>query len=145
MAGFESEPQLLMSPFVRALVYWLPPASLFPVQCPSHPWLHNSRFRHGLVYLMKSGLVSAATGHTAAWVVYTVSQHPEVEAKIVEELKSLDLLAIAEQPTPRPIQWDDIPRLIYLNAVIKVLSIPPQFLSCCQLPSGYVGTLESLH
>ena len=64
--------------------------------------------------------VFAATGHTAAWVVYSVSQHPEVEAKIVEELKSLDLLATAEQPSPRPIQWDDIPRLIYLNAVIKV-------------------------
>ena len=94
---------------------------------------------------MKSAFISAATGHTAAWVVYTVSQHPEVEARIVEELKNLDLLATAEQPTPRPIQWDDIPRLIYLNAVIKVLSIPPQLLSCCQSPSGYVGTLDSLH
>ncbi|CAL5222409.1 g4768 [Coccomyxa viridis] len=59
------------------------------------------------------------TGHTAAWVVYTVSQHPQVEAKIVEELKSLDLLATPEQPQPRPIQWDDVPKLTYLTAVIK--------------------------
>ena len=94
---------------------------------------------------MKGAFDSAATGHTAAWVVYTVSQHPGVDAKIVEELKSLDLLATAEQPAPRPIQWDDIPRLIYLNAVIKVLSIPRQLLSCCQTPSGYVCTLKSLH
>ena len=84
---------------------------------------------------MKGAFDSAATGHTAAWVVYMVSQHPEVDAKIVEELKSLDLLASAEQPAPRPIQWDDIPRLIYLNAVVKVLSVPPQLLSCCQTRS----------
>ena len=62
----------------------------------------------------------AATGHTAAWVVYTVSQHPKVEAKIVEELKSLDLLATPMRPQPRPIQWEDVPKLTYLNAVIKV-------------------------
>ena len=70
--------------------------------------------------LMLDCLASAATGHTAAWVVYAVSQHPQVEAKIVEELRSLDLLATPEQPSPRPIQWEDIPRLTYLNAVIKV-------------------------
>ena len=64
--------------------------------------------------------VCAATGHTAAWVVFSVSQHPEVEAKIVEELRQHDLLATAEQPNPRAIQWDDIPKLTYLNAVIKV-------------------------
>ena len=64
--------------------------------------------------------VCAATGHTAAWVVFSVSQHPEVEAKIVEELRQHDLLATAEQPNPRAFQWDDIPKLTYLNAVIKV-------------------------
>ena len=64
--------------------------------------------------------VCAATGHTAAWVVFSVSQHPEVEAKITEELRQHDLLATVEQPNPRAIQWDDIPKLTYLNAVIKV-------------------------
>ena len=68
----------------------------------------------------------AATGHTAAWVVYTVSQHPQVEAKIVEELKSLDLLSTPKQPQPRPIHWDDVPKLTYLNAVIKVSSVQSQ-------------------
>ena len=80
---------------------------------------------HGLVRETKTVPAEAlpccaATGHTAAWVVYAVSQHPQVEAKIVEELRSLDLLATPEQPSPRPIQWEDIPRLTYLNAVIKV-------------------------
>ncbi len=68
-----------------------------------------------------------------------MSQHPEVEAKIVEELQSLDLLATAEQPTPRPIQWDDIPRLTYLSAVIKVLSFSLKLLSCSQMTNSYVA------
>lgn len=41
---------------------------------------------------------------------------------MVEELRRLDLLATPEQPCPRPVQWDDITRLTYLNAVIKVPS-----------------------
>ena len=53
-------------------------------------------------------------------MVYAVSQDPKVEARIVDELRSLDLLATKEQPAPRAIQWDDIPNLKYLNAVIKV-------------------------
>ena len=53
-------------------------------------------------------------------MVFTVSQHSQVEAKLLEELKSLDLLATPEQPQPRAIQWEDVPRLMYLNAVIKV-------------------------
>ena len=64
----------------------------------------------------------AATGHTAAWVLFAVSQHPEVEANIVKELRKLDLLASRETPVPRPIQWDDIPQLEYLTATIKVCS-----------------------
>ena len=49
-----------------------------------------------------------------------MSQHPQVEAKIVKELRQHNLLVTAEQPNPRAIQWDDIPTLTYLNAVIKV-------------------------
>ena len=49
-----------------------------------------------------------------------MSQHPKVEAKIVEELLSHDLLATPEKPQPRPIQWEDVPKLTYLTAVIKV-------------------------
>ena len=69
-------------------------------------------------------LVHAATGHTAAWTVYSLSQHPEVEARLVAELAQHGLLATAMQPTPRPIEWDDIPKLTYLQAVIKVRAAP---------------------
>lgn len=39
---------------------------------------------------------------------------------MVAELASLGLLATPEQPQPRPIEWDDLGKLVYLNTVIKV-------------------------
>jgi len=62
----------------------------------------------------------AATGHTAAWVLFAVSQDSDVEAGIVKELHGLDLLASPQCPVPRSIEWDDIPKLTYLTATIKV-------------------------
>ena len=38
----------------------------------------------------------------------------------MEELRALGLLATPEQPAPRPIQWEDVAKLTYLNNVIKV-------------------------
>jgi hypothetical protein len=51
---------------------------------------------------------------------FLVSQHPEVERKIAEELRGLGLLATPEQPQPRPLQWDDLPKLHYLSCAMKV-------------------------
>lgn len=53
-------------------------------------------------------------------MLFAVSQHPEVEAGIERELRGLDLLASPQAPVPRAIQWDDIPKLTYLTATIKV-------------------------
>ena len=63
----------------------------------------------------------AATGHTTSWTLYAISQDADVEAKITEELASLGLLATPERPKPRPLEWEDLSKLVYLNAVIKVL------------------------
>jgi cytochrome P450 len=60
------------------------------------------------------------TGHTLAWALYLLSQHPEVEAKVAAELAQNGLLATPANPNPRPVQWDDLARLTYLNAVITV-------------------------
>lgn len=54
------------------------------------------------------------------WVLYCISQHPEVEKRILDELEEAGLLACAGNPKPRPIQWDDLGKLRYLDAVIKV-------------------------
>lgn len=53
---------------------------------------------------------------------YIISQHPEVEAKILEELDSLELSITPQRPRPRPLTYADLPKLAYLQAVIKVLS-----------------------
>ena len=56
--------------------------------------------------------------------MYSLSQHPEVEARLAAELAQHGLLATATQPSPRAIEWDDIPKLTYLQAVIKVWAVP---------------------
>lgn len=53
---------------------------------------------------------------------YTISQHPRVEAKVVEELERLELLVTPERPQPRPLEYADLARLTYLNCVIRVSS-----------------------
>jgi cytochrome P450 len=59
-----------------------------------------------------------------AWVLYVLSQHPEVEEKVTAELAEAGLLACSGYPNPRPVQWDDLKRLRYLEAVINVLHKP---------------------
>lgn len=49
-----------------------------------------------------------------------MSQHPEIEAKLAAELAQHGLLATPERPMPRAVEWGDIPKLTYLQAVIKV-------------------------
>ena len=48
----------------------------------------------------------------------------------MDELRIYDLLTTPEQPNPRPIQWEDIPKLTYLGAVIKVLLLPNWIILC---------------
>jgi hypothetical protein len=43
-----------------------------------------------------------------------------VEAKVAAELAQHGLLATPTNPNPRSVQWDDLAKLTYLNAVIKV-------------------------
>ncbi|KAK9908008.1 hypothetical protein WJX75_001429 [Coccomyxa subellipsoidea] len=59
------------------------------------------------------------TGHTMAWVLHLISQHPEVEAKVLAELEELQLLASPQRPSPRPIEYTDLNRLTYLSCCIK--------------------------
>lgn len=51
---------------------------------------------------------------------FCVSQNPQIEAKIVQELDSLGLLANKGNPQPRELQYEDLSKLTYLNMVIKV-------------------------
>eukprot|EP00884_Botryococcus_braunii_P015153 jgi/Botrbrau1/23639/Bobra.55_2s0026.1 len=59
------------------------------------------------------------TGHTVAWTLYLLSQHPDKEAKVLEELDSLGLLVTKDRPKPRPLEYADFSQIPYLAAVIK--------------------------
>ena len=50
-----------------------------------------------------------------------MSQHPEIEAKIVEELDSLELLVTPTRPRPRSVEYADLAKLDYLQCVVKVM------------------------
>ncbi|CAL8472236.1 g11778 [Coccomyxa elongata] len=67
------------------------------------------------------------TSHTNAWTLYFLSQHPEVEAKVVAELEASQLLVTASRPQPRMPEYDDLQRLNYLKCVIKEVlrMVPP--------------------
>ncbi len=51
---------------------------------------------------------------------FLLSQHPEVEAKVVQELQSLGLAASPKNPHPRELTYADLAELVYLQAVVKV-------------------------
>lgn len=57
---------------------------------------------------------------------YLISQHPEVERKILAELEGLELLKTPQNPRPREMAYADLSKLTYLNAVIKVLQTLPR-------------------
>ena len=63
----------------------------------------------------------ALDGHAILRAVrrYCVSQNPHIEAKIVEELDRLGLLATESRPQPRELQYEDLSKLTYINLVIK--------------------------
>ena len=58
---------------------------------------------------------------------FLLSQHPEVEAKVVQELQSLGLAASPKNPHPRELTYADLAELVYLQAVVKVAFQGPCF------------------
>ena len=61
------------------------------------------------------------SAHTIAFTCGLIATHPEAEAKIAAELDALGLLVTPERQTPRQISQDDLTRLPFTNAVIKVV------------------------
>lgn len=60
------------------------------------------------------------TGNTMAWALYNISMRPQILAGVEAELDSLGLLRTPERPVCRPVEYDDLNKLVYLNACIKV-------------------------
>ncbi|KAL3150250.1 hypothetical protein ABBQ32_000104 [Trebouxia sp. C0010 RCD-2024] len=59
------------------------------------------------------------TGHSGAWLLYLVSQHPQVEANICQELDEQGLLVTPKRPHPRKVTFEDLSKLTYLDMAIK--------------------------
>ena len=63
---------------------------------------------------------------------FMISQHPEVEKKVLEELDRLELLATPQRRRPRPMTYDDLAALSCTSAAIKVTDNTVR----CQLPKS---------
>ena len=69
---------------------------------------------------------------------FLISQHPEVEQRILEELAQHQLMA-GPHGSARDIQYEDLGRLTYLNCVIKV---PPAVTPLVAAPACYAALDE---
>lgn len=58
------------------------------------------------------------SGHSEAWTLYLISQHPEVEERILQELAQHELVP-GPHAAGRAVRLEDLSRLTYLNCVIK--------------------------
>lgn len=61
---------------------------------------------------------------------FCISQHPEVESKVLAELDGLNLLVKKENPSPREMTFDDLQRLKYTSSAIKVRSFELDAFEC---------------
>ena len=59
------------------------------------------------------------TGHTGTWTLYLLSQHPEAERKALDELRAAGLAPTPENPTPRALEYADLGKLVYCQAIVK--------------------------
>ncbi len=73
---------------------------------------------------------------------YLISQHPEVEERILQELAEHQLMP-AKDGSLRDMQYEDLGRLTYLNAVIKVLHKAPPHCKLCFLNYDNILTLQT--
>lgn len=69
---------------------------------------------------MKTAAGMETTGNTMAWALYNISMRPEIMAGVEAELDSLGLLKTKDRPQNRDVEYDDLNKLVYLNACIKV-------------------------
>ena len=67
------------------------------------------------------------TGHTGTWTLYLLSQHPEAEQKALDELRAAGLAPTPENPTPRALEYADLGKLVYCQAIVKGKSVESFF------------------
>ncbi|KAI8464093.1 MAG: cytochrome P450 [Monoraphidium minutum] len=82
-----------------------------------HPDISEDRMLSEIGMLFVEGFET--TGHTTSWTLFNIATHPEVQAKIADELDGLGLLHKPGCPPPRELELDDIKRMPYMAAAAK--------------------------
>ncbi|KAI8464092.1 MAG: cytochrome P450 [Monoraphidium minutum] len=82
-----------------------------------HPDISEDRMLSEIGMLFVEGFET--TGHTTSWTLFNIATHPEVQAKIADELDGLGLLHKLGCPPPRELELDDLKRLPYMSASLK--------------------------
>jgi cytochrome P450 len=54
-----------------------------------------------------------------SWTLFSIVTNPAVEAKVAAELEQQGFVATEAQPQSRTLEYDDIPKLPYLTAVLN--------------------------
>ena len=106
---------------------WLSLSSHVPLCCCRQGWLLIPE----TTACLRTLPLAAAAGNASSWLIFQVSQHPKVAAKIRQELADLGLLATPERPQPRRLEWADLAKLQYLNCCIKVSHAAHCCTLCC--------------
>lgn len=95
--------------------------------------LTPTEFNRELALVRTAGFET--TAYAITWAMYLVAAHPLVEERIVAELSAHQLLGCTSGPFPRPLTWQDLGELTYLNAVVKesLRLLPPAPLGTTRL------------
>ncbi len=80
--------------------------------------LTNHQIRNEVMNLFAAGY--EVTAHTLAFTLYLISQHPDVEARLLEEIdRVLGQRAITQGVAPKAIAIPDLEQMPYLEMVLK--------------------------
>ncbi|KAG1669637.1 hypothetical protein FOA52_010797 [Chlamydomonas sp. UWO 241] len=91
--------------------------ALMRVTQPSGEPLSFPQLKSNVAIMLAAGFETSASAINSA--VLSLIQHPAELARLEEELDAFGLLKTPTRPEPRAVEWDDLGRMTYLNAVIK--------------------------
>ncbi|KAG1667199.1 hypothetical protein FOA52_004194 [Chlamydomonas sp. UWO 241] len=91
--------------------------ALLRVTQPSGKPLPFHKLKSNMAIMLAAGFETSASAIGST--VLSLLQHPDELARLEDELDALGLLKTPKRPEPRAVEWDDLGRMTFLNAVIK--------------------------
>ncbi|KAG1669641.1 hypothetical protein FOA52_010801 [Chlamydomonas sp. UWO 241] len=84
---------------------------------PSGKPLPFYQLKSNMAIMLGAGFETSASAIGS--IVLSLLQHPDELARLEDELDAFGLLQTSKRPEPRAVEWDDLGRMTFLNAVIK--------------------------